>query len=66
LHHNFKLMSKKNDVILKVLHVASWIAFIGLCIEAGALIFNFLFSLFKPNASQDIHKGLDLSEMYAN
>jgi hypothetical protein len=59
-------MSKKNDVILKVLHVVSWIAFIGLFIEAGALIFNFLFTLFKPNASQDIYKGLDLSEMYAN
>jgi hypothetical protein len=59
-------MSKKNDAILKVLHVVSWIAFIGLCIEAGALIFNFLFTLFKPIATQDIYKGLDLSEMYAN
>jgi hypothetical protein len=59
-------MSKKNDAILKVLYVVSWIAFIGLCIEAGALIFNFLFTLFKPIASQDIYMGLDLSEMYAN
>jgi hypothetical protein len=59
-------MSKKNDSILKVLHVVSWIAFIGLCIEAGALIFNFLYTLFKPTASRDIYKGLDLSEMYAN
>lgn len=57
-------MSKKNDAILKVLHVVSWIVFIGLCIEAGALIFNFIFTLFKPIASQDIYKGLDLSEMY--
>jgi len=59
-------VSKKNDFILKALHVVSWIAFIGLCIEAGALIFNFLFTLFKPIASKNIYKGLDLSEMYVN
>ena len=57
-------MSKNNDVILKVLHVLSWIVFIGLCIEAGALIFNFIFTLFKPIASHNIYKGLNLSEMY--
>ena len=59
-------MSKKNDVILKVLNVVSWIIFIGLCIEAGALIFNFILSLFKPIASHDIYKGLNLSEIYKN
>lgn len=59
-------MSKKKDVILKVLNVVSWIIFIGLCIEAGALIFNFMFSLFRPIASHDIYNGLDLSEMYEN
>lgn len=57
-------MSKNNDIILKVLHVLSWIVFIGLCIEAGALLFNFSFTLFKPIASQSIYKGLDLSEIY--
>ena len=57
-------MSKKNDVILKVLHVMSWVVFIGLCTEAGALIFNFIFSLFKPIASHNIYKGLDLSGIY--
>lgn len=57
-------MSKHNDVILKVLHIMSWIVFIGLCIEAGALIFNFTFTLFKPIASHNIYNGLDLSEMY--
>lgn len=57
-------MSKNNDVILKVLHVLSWIVFIGLCIEAGALIFNFIFTLFKPIASHNIYKGLNLSELY--
>lgn len=57
-------MSKNNDFILKVLHVMSWIVFIGLCIEAGTLIFNFTYTLLKPIASQNIYKGLDLSEIY--
>ena len=59
-------MSKKNDVILKALNVVSWVIFIGLCIETGALIFNFILTLFKPIASHDIYKGLNLSEMYEN
>ena len=57
-------MSKNNDLILKVLNVVSWIVFIGLCIEAGALIFNFILTLFKPIAANNIYKGLNLSEMY--
>jgi hypothetical protein len=44
----------------------SWIIFIGLCIEAGALIFNFMFTLFKPIASHNIYKGLDLSKIYTS
>jgi hypothetical protein len=57
-------MSKRNDAILKVLNVLSWIIFIGLCIEAGALIFNFVLAIFKPIATHNIYKGLNLSEMY--
>lgn len=57
-------MSKNNKVVLQVLHVISWVIFIGLCIEAGALIFNFVFTLIKPIASQNIYKGLNFSEMY--
>jgi hypothetical protein len=56
-------MSKKNDVLLKALNVISWVIFIGLCIEAGALIFNFIMTLFKPIASDNIYKGLNLSEI---
>jgi hypothetical protein len=59
-------MSKKNDAILKILNAGSWIIFIGLCIEAGALIFNFVYTLINPVAAQNIYKGLDLSELYRN
>jgi hypothetical protein len=31
--------------VLKVLHVLSWIIFIGVCIEAGSFIFNAFFTL---------------------
>ena len=57
-------MSKKNDFILDVLNVVSWIIFIGLCIEAGALIFNFILTHLKPIATHNIYKGLNLSEMF--
>ncbi|NBR15322.1 MAG: DUF2975 domain-containing protein [Flavobacteriales bacterium] len=59
-------MTKKDDFILKALNVVSWVIFIGLCVEAGALIFNFIFTLFKPIASHGIYKGLNLSELYIN
>jgi hypothetical protein len=59
-------MTKKDDFILKALNVVAWVIFIGLCVEAGALIFNFIFTLFKPIASNNIYKGLNLSELYQN
>ncbi len=36
----------------------------GLCIEAGGLIVNFVFSLYKPEFVQNLYQKLDLSEMY--
>jgi hypothetical protein len=57
-------MSKKKDFILDALNVISWIIFIGLCIEAGAIIFNYIYCLIKPIAAGNIYKGLDLSRMY--
>lgn len=54
-------MKKNKYLILNVLHVISWIIFIGLCIESGALIFNFTYSMYKPIAAHNIYKGLDLS-----
>ena len=59
-------MTKKNDLIFDVLQVVSWIAFVGLCIEAGAIVFNFIFSYFKPIVAQNLYRGLDLSELYQN
>jgi len=58
-------MSKRTDFILRALNVTSWIIFIGLCIESGALIFNFAYSVYKPIVPHNIYKDLDLNGLQA-
>jgi len=57
-------MSKGNNFVFKGLHIIAWIIFVGLCIEAGGLIVNFVFSLYKPEVIRNLYQKLDLSEMY--
>lgn len=57
-------MSKTNNLIFKGLSIIAWIIFVGLCIEAGALIVNFIISFFKPEIIQNLYQKLDLSKMY--
>jgi hypothetical protein len=57
-------MTQTDNFVFKSLHVIAWVIFIGLSIEAGALIFNFIFSLYKPEALHNLYNKLDLSEMY--
>lgn len=58
-------MSKRNNFIFTVLRIVAWVIFVGLCIEAGGLIVNFVFSLFKPEIISHLYQKLDLSEMYS-
>jgi len=58
-------MSKRSDLVFKGLHVIVWIIFVGLSIEAGGIIVNFIYSLFKPAVIHHLYQKLDLSEMYA-
>jgi hypothetical protein len=47
--------------MLKILHVLSWILFIGVCIEAGSFIFNAFFTLLiNPNNAS----YFNLSDLY--
>jgi hypothetical protein len=48
---------------LMLITVVIWSVFIGLCIETGAILFNFIYSLAKPIAAQNLYKGLDLSTL---
>lgn len=57
-------MSKRNNFVFKFLHIVAWIIFVGLCIEAGGLIVNFIFSLFKPELVHNLYQKLDLSQIY--
>ncbi|MDX6181703.1 DUF2975 domain-containing protein [Flavobacterium sp. Fl-77] len=57
-------MSKTNNIVFKGLSIVAWMIFVGLCIEAGGLIVNFIFSLYKPEFVANLYQKLDLSEMY--
>ena len=57
-------MSKTNNFVFKGLHIIAWIIFVGLSIEAGGLIVNFVFSIYRPEFVPNLYQKLDLSEMY--
>lgn len=60
----FNIMLKQTNFVFKGLTIVSWIIFVGLCIEAGAMIVNFIFSLYNPEFVSKLYQKLDLSEMY--
>lgn len=57
-------MSQTNNVIFTALKIISWVIFVGLCIEAGGLIVNFIFSIYRPQMVGNLYQKLDLSKMY--
>ena len=53
--------------ILKILYVLSWIIFIGLCIEAGAFIFNAIYTVsVNPSAANNLFNKTNLSNLYSH
>jgi len=51
--------------ILKFLYILSWIIFIGVGIEAGAIIFNAIFTHFvDPKTATHFWKEVDLTNLY--
>ncbi len=57
-------MSKTNNFVFWTLYAVAWLIFVGLSIEAGGLIVNFFFSLFKPELIPNLYQKVDLTEMY--
>ncbi|MBW8359752.1 MAG: DUF2975 domain-containing protein [Weeksellaceae bacterium] len=57
-------MSKTDNTVFIVLHVVAWIIFVGLSIEAGGLLVNFIFSVYNPEMLPKLYQKLDLREMY--
>ncbi len=57
-------MSQTKNLVFTVVKIVAWLIFVGLCIEAGGLIVNFFFSLFKPEFVGNLYQKLDLTQMY--
>ena len=57
-------MTKTNNFVFWGLYSVAWLIFVGLSIEAGGLIVNFIFSLFNPEFIQNLYQKLDLTLMY--
>ena len=58
-------MTIKSEWVFKGLQVIAWIIFVALCIEAGALLVNFVYSIFKPAVIGHLYQKLDLTGIYA-
>ncbi|MBX2934287.1 MAG: DUF2975 domain-containing protein [Ferruginibacter sp.] len=57
-------MKKTNNFVFWAIYIVAWLIFVGLCIEAGGLLVNFFFSLYKPEFVQNLYQKLDLTVMY--
>lgn len=57
-------MTKNTNLLFRILQVIAWIIFVGLCIEAGGLLVNFIYSLAKPSVVQHLYQKVDLSALY--
>lgn len=57
-------MSPKTDLVIKFLHVISWIIFIALCYQTGALMFNYAFMQFRVFPPENQYLILDLTELF--
>ncbi len=54
-----------NQPSLMLITVVIWSIFIGLCIQAGALLFTFVYSFFRPVVAENLYEGLNLSALLA-
>jgi hypothetical protein len=59
-------MAVSSNLVFKGLHIVAWVIFVGLCIEAGGWIVNFIVSLTNPDFVQNLYQKLDITELYAN
>ncbi len=57
-------MKTPNKIVYTGLQIIAWIIFVGLCIEAGAIITNLVISLWKPTLVSKLYEHIDLSTYY--
>lgn len=51
--------NSKTGQILEIMYVLAWVAFIGLMIEAGAIVISYVISGANPEAARNLYRGLD-------
>lgn len=64
IFENTWFMETKDNMIYTGLLVVVWIIFVGLCINAGGLVVNFIFSLIRPDLLGNLYEKLDLTALY--
>ena len=52
--------------VLNVLNILSWIIFLGLCVEAGGILFNTVYAVYRPSAATYFWNGADLSKLFSH
>lgn len=52
--------NSRTGQILDIMYILAWVAFIGLMIEAGAILISYGVSCVNPEAARKLYKGLDL------
>ncbi|MFN8354208.1 MAG: DUF2975 domain-containing protein [Spirosomataceae bacterium] len=58
-------MKTTTKQIFAIMHVISWVVFVGLCIKAGAILISYSVSMFVNEAgAKDLYMGLDLHSLY--
>jgi len=57
-------MKISTEQMLKIMHILSWVIFVGLCIEAGAYLVNAFFALVNPAVVKHLWHEVDLSGLY--
>lgn len=55
----------RTEIILVIMKVVAWLAFIGLSIEAGAILTSFTVSIVSPDFSGKLYKELYLENLQA-
>ncbi|WP_341225642.1 DUF2975 domain-containing protein [uncultured Arcticibacterium sp.] len=58
-------MSNSDTFVFTALKIVAWIIFVGLGIEAGGLLINFIFTIYNPAFIENLYQKLDLSDMYS-
>src|SRR6185436_7790847 len=58
-------MKPTTKVIMTMLHVISWIIFLGLCVKTGAILYSFFVTLaINPDGAKNLYMELNLSNLY--